>query len=281
MDSSAASGEIVKKNEDFVQQSRILEKSPTKDIQNAIQKVGNLTQKECLLSKKLDSSKKNDNFRWSFITTFNFEHNKINRILKKHWHVLRSDPLLQCLIPSNPSIIYRRAKTLKSKLAPSEFRNHTRLNICEIPNKDKGSFKCNKTRCKCCDNISNNVSTICSTSTKEIFSINTLLDCDSTDVKYLLECSCKLQYVGRTIQTLWMRFNKHRANIRNSFLKHGVSKHAYTHHNCDPSQFCLTPIKQIPSGVRNRSATKREMFWIFTLDTISPVGLNESLEKVF
>lgn len=57
----------------------------------------------------------------------------------------------------------------------------------------------------------------------------------------------------------------------------------HIHHNCDPSQFWLTPIEQIPSGIRNRSATlnKREMFWIFKLDTISPVGLNESLEKVY
>lgn len=122
-----------------------------------------------------------------------------------------------------------------------------------------------------------------STNTKEKFPLKSHVNCDSQFVVCLLECSGELQYVGRTIQTLRMRCNKHRMNIRNGFLNHGVSKHAYTHHNCDPSQFVLTPIEQIPHNVRNRSATlnKREMFWIFKLNTISPIGLTEASEKVF
>lgn len=41
---------------------------------------------------------------------------------KKHWHILKSDLHLQGLIPPNPPIIFMRAKTLKNKLVPSEFR---------------------------------------------------------------------------------------------------------------------------------------------------------------
>lgn len=76
-------------------------------IENAIQKVSTRTQNDCLTPKKsriTDNSK----FRLSSITTYNFEHNKMNRILKKHWHLLKSDPMLRDIIPAYPSIIYRQ-----------------------------------------------------------------------------------------------------------------------------------------------------------------------------
>ncbi|CAJ0941960.1 unnamed protein product [Ranitomeya imitator] len=42
---------------------------------------------------------------------------------------------------------------------------------------------------------------------------------------YVIECGCGLQYVGRTIQAMHVRMNKHRQNIRNGYLMHSLSKH--------------------------------------------------------
>lgn len=151
---------------------------------------------------------------------------------------MKSDPYLQGLTPSDPPIIDIRAKTLKNKLAPSEFCNKT-LGINPPSQKNKGSYKCPKTRCECCENIGDNVTTITSSNTKETIPLTSPLDCDCTFVVYLLSCTCGLQYVGRTIQTLQKWLNTHCANIKGVFLTHSVSKQAFTHHD----QFSLVPIE--------------------------------------
>lgn len=115
------------KTADYRKQSTILmkkfkeKKYPNKIISNTYQKEGKLTQGDCLVSKK-KSTENNDKFRSSFLTAFNFQHHEIRRILQTHWHILLNDIHLQKYIPPNPLIIYRWAKTLKNKLAPSELK---------------------------------------------------------------------------------------------------------------------------------------------------------------
>lgn len=153
-------------------------KYPEKIISNAYHKAGILTQGDCLVPKKKENTEINNKFRSSFITTLNFQHHKICGILQKHWHILLNDPHLQKCIPPNPPIIYRRAKTLKNKLAPSEFKESKTVATHPAQSANRGSFKYNKNRCKCCNNISNKVSTITSTCTQETFPITTHLDCE-------------------------------------------------------------------------------------------------------
>lgn len=100
-------------------------------------------------------------------------------------------------------------------------------------------------------------------------------------VIYLVECICKKQYVGRTIQELHDRMNKHRANIKKKFLLHGVSKHCTFKHPDTSGPIKLIPIDQIESNVQNRFdiLKKREMFWIYRLRTLQPLGLNEITER--
>lgn len=71
------------------------------------------------------------------------------------------------------------------------------------------------------------------------------MDCGSNYVIYLLEYPCGLQYVDRTDMTLRSRMNKHRHNVSKGFIKHSVSRHALTKHQCDFSKFRLTAIEQI------------------------------------
>lgn len=99
----------------------------------------------------------------------------------------------------------------------------------------------------------------------------------------MLECSCGLQYVGRTAQTLRARINKHRSNVGRGFLKRSISRNALTHHDCDFTEFKVTPIEQISIKTQNRleRLSKREMFWIFKMNTISRYGLNEAEESIF
>lgn len=76
--------------------------------------------------------------------------------------------------------------------------------------------------------------------------------------------------------------NKHRHNVSKGFIKHSVSRHALLKHQCDFSKFSVLAIEQIPEGFNNRFGLlqTREMYWIFQLNTLTPLGLNESLETI-
>lgn len=64
---------------------------------------------------------------------------------------------------------------------------------------------------------------------------------------------------------------------------HSVSRHALVCHNCRFKKFSIVPIEQISRDVCNRAEIlpKREMFWLYKLNTLVPLGLNEDVENVF
>lgn len=63
---------------------------------------------------------------------------------------------------------------------------------------------------------------------------------------------------------------------------HNVSQHACISHNWDYKN-CTPSIEEISSTAPNRINTlnKREMYWIYHLNTLTPYGLNVSSEKVY
>lgn len=182
-------------------------------------------------------------------------------------------------------MIFRSAKKLKNSLAPSNFnKNSKRQPAKSNPYPSKlGSYKCRHERCKCCNNIAHNVKYVRSNNTGESFPLTTRLDCNSSYVVYMLECSCGLQYIGRTIQTLRARINKHRFNVTNVFFLHSVSTHALSKHGWDFNQFTVTPIQEVSASIQNRTKTlaRREMYWIYKWNTLNPYGLNEALENIY
>lgn len=277
-------------------QSKILvkkfkeKKYPKALVEDAYARTVGLTQESCIkpkIIKKEDNKYNNhNNFKSAFITQYCQNHRTINNIMNKHWHLLKEDPYLNKSITTKPCIIHRRARTLKSVLAPSHFKNKNITNknddhpTIEIKN---GSFKCHHSRCKCCLNINDKIDIIQSSTTNKMFNIKSHMDCGSSFIIYLIQCKCGLQYVGRTTQTLRMRVNNHRHNVTNGYLKHSLSRHALTKHNCDFRDFSITPIEKIDETVRNKMEilSRREMYWIYQLHTLVPHGLNESLDKVF
>ena len=104
--------------------------------------------------------------------------------------------------------------------------------------------------------------------------------CKFQNFIYLLSCnSCNIQYVGESISPLHMRMNIHRTG------KTGCS-HCIEHFSnvCPGSTFTIQVIEKLPgNGYINGSidATmreyrlKREDFWMKTLRTVYPYGLNE------
>lgn len=222
-------------------------------INDAIDRTSKLTQDQYLEPRQrapCESSNIRD-FSHNFITTFNKSHNVIKDILNKHWSILCSDPHLNKSLPKQPRLTFKGGKTLKNFLAPSRLHPIQSTLSLTTTTKTPGCYRCNSSRCKNCRSLPLFIDTFFCTAISQSFSIKRPLDCSSTFVIYLLECPCKLQYVGRTIMTLRARMNKHRHNVCNAYINHSVSCHALTKHNKDFSCFKLICIEQIPETVKD------------------------------
>lgn len=261
---------------------RFLDKGyPKKLVQDAFEKAKALSQQECLEVK--NKSKKTEMTSISscvnFITTYSTSHKIIQSILRKYWYILQRDPYLKTSILKNPRIIYRRPPTLKSILAPSRLKQHRQKESVELT---KGIFRCGKARCLCCREIAHKEKTFVSTQTGESFNVDFRLSCQSAYVIYLVQCICGKQYIGRTTQKLHMRINKHRANIKKKFQLHGLSRHcAALHADCN-NPYKVYPIDHIKINIHDRfeQLKKREVFWMYRLKTLQPMGLNEVSEAI-
>jgi len=101
------------------------------------------------------------------------------------------------------------------------------------------------------------------------------------NVIYLLKCPCGFAYVGKTTRPLKIRISEHISNIRNHDIKSLVAVHfSQASHNVSSLRYCGIELVKQPfrGGDVNRLLLKWEAFWIYTLDTLAPKGLNEDFD---
>ncbi len=100
----------------------------------------------------------------------------------------------------------------------------------------------------------------------------------------MLKCPCGLAYVGKTSRTLKNRISEHRCAIRNHDQKSPVANHfnsfnhpvaSFSYISTDVTETCPAPMQR---GDINNLFSKRELFWIFTLNTLTPKGLNKEMD---
>lgn len=67
------------------------------------------------------------------ILDFNVQHKKFERLVQKHFPILKQDRVLGPVLPEHPQFIYRKAPSLRDKLAPGvidppvHFENRLRI----------------------------------------------------------------------------------------------------------------------------------------------------------
>ena len=109
-----------------------------------------------------------------------------------------------------------------------------------------------------------------------IYRIRHPLTCTSSNVVYLITCTSNEQYVGCTTHQLNIRMNHHRSNIFNP-LRIYISQHFNL-----PGHITNQHLKVQPIDSANNAKYKiqelyhLERFWIRTLRTLPPHGLNIS-----
>lgn len=265
-------------DEDFQAQAksigmRFIDKGYDQDfIEEQILEVGRMSRQELLEDKtptcQLDQV--------PLVLDYNFQHKKIENIVSRHWHILKSDKGLGELLPEKPKFIYKRASTLRDRLVKSVIDPPKRLFSFFT---GKGFYPCK--RCYACirtKHPNEKVFSFQSNSNGTTFDINEFIGCNTEGALYVLECSCGLQYVGRTKRLLRIRIKEHVQNIINGFDKHNVSRHFDKYHNRDPRHLKFWGIepytKPWRGGHKVRILSKLESKWIFSLDTLAPRGLN-------
>ncbi len=95
----------------------------------------------------------------------------------------------------------------------------------------------------------------------------------SRNLVYLISCAkCGMQYVGETEQALHLRMNGHRSDIRTKKVDKPVAAHfCQEDHSLEDLE--VKGIEQIRNN-GTQWGRERESYWIFTLRTLAPEGMN-------
>ncbi|XP_073441691.1 uncharacterized protein [Dendrobates tinctorius] len=214
-----------------------------------------------------------------FVSTYHPFSPLINGVIFKHWPLLR---LAYPTVPefvSRPLICHNRPQNLRDSLVradigPSKPLAKQTFFSCQR----KGTFPC--LHCLQCSHITKG-EFFTHPRTGKKFPIPGYFTCESNYVIYLIKCPCGLGYVGETTQHIRDRINKHKSTIRCKLTTLPIPAHFHTAGHSIP-QLRFQVIEQIiqprRGGNRIKTLREREAFWIHTLQTMEPLGLNREYD---
>ena len=139
---------------------------------------------------------------------------------------------------------------------------------------------CGGSGCKTCPSFTSNpVFRSSVTGARFIMTHTEQFTCKTKRVVYLITCStCNVQYVGLTITPLHKRMNGHRFSV-NDFLNNlYIKKHYSTEGHCFANAH-IQIIDYITEQDPEKSLEHLETYWIKTLNTAYPLGLNDNVRS--
>lgn len=84
--------------------------------------------------------------------------------------------------------------------------------------------------------------------------------------------------MGKTSRQLKQRISEHKSSIRRKDVNYPVAAHFLSfNHDVSSLRFCGIEKVSMPPGGDDIELLlqRRELFWIFTLQTLSPMGMND------
>lgn len=223
------------------------------------------------------SKRKEKKFSVTCITSYSPHSHIIRPIFKKHWHLLKSDPELSHIMHDMPLFVYKRERNLRDLLVHADFNNYrprrsSQRLLTPIPN---GNYRCGG--CAQCNNTQK-VQSFRHPHNNRSFPIKSVITCSSTHIVYTLTCPCGLVYVGKTTRQLKQRISEHKSTIRRNDRDYPVAIHFNDlKHDISTLRFCGIEQVRLPrrGGNHDLLLKRREAFWIYTLQTLAPKGLND------
>lgn len=89
---------------------------------------------------------------------------------------------------------------------------------------------CKQNACK-----ARKMETFSSTITGKEYRMKQFATCRTKFIVYLITCSCKKQYIGRTIRNFAIRVKEHITAIKKGCTNHSMPKHYALYHNQNPT----------------------------------------------
>ena len=271
---------ICSSDTDFKQQqaaleTRFLQRGHKREwVTEASRRFDGVSQTDCLTSTR---DKTNDG-RILCAIPFSPLSKEMSTVIQKHWHIVATDPSLKKLT-SPPRIVFKRPPNLRDMLVrtdnpPYPPPTSSRL-FSPLPS---GNYKCGK--CAQC-HFTKKSHTFTHPQSGKSIPIKGVICCSTPGVIYMLRCQCGLCYIGKTSRPLKTRISEHRSAIRNHDVKSPVAVH-FTKMKHTVSSLFFLGIEQVKlprrGGDLNTLLLKRELFYIFSLGTLAPKGLNEEMD---
>ena len=191
----------------------------------------------------------------------------LSSIVNNNIYLLHMDQEVKRTFTPQPMVSYRSARKLSSYLV--------RAKLYPIERK-VGSCKCKGKRCEVCKNVLETDTFTCSND-QTTYKINHKFDCNEKCLVYLITCNkCLKQYVGQTVDMFRSRWNNYKDNSRKFDRGEDcMQKYLYEHFQLPGhTGFLQDTYVTLIDKTDPRAPTKREDYWIHTLKTKAPMGLN-------
>ena len=143
--------------------------------------------------------------------------------------------------------------------------------VLQLEGRHEGNRPCGDQRCMNCAQMVTGIK-FRSTTTGANFYARVNATCKTANLVYLIECNrCKKQYVGETKKALHRRMNGHCSDVYCKL----PGKQVAVHFNTQEHSFSDINVMVIEVGLAKIARRqRRERFWMYTLRTIAPEGMN-------
>ena len=219
--------------------------------------------------------------RIPLVLTYNRTLPNVKRAISNNWNLLRINQEFKNVFQEPPILVFRRNRNLYDLLG---CKNIVDGKLQRLSKKKKIGFstKCfSKSGNLCCKQVVH-TQTFKSSVTQKAYHIFHDFNCKSKLFIYLMECRiCRIQYIGKSETEFNIRLNNHhkdvnRQNAPQADQHFKLPNHIFSQH----ARFTL--IEQldnirIDKDLATLRLKKREDFWIETLTTLHPYGLNAEL----
>ena len=227
--------------------------------------VSKMDRSELLLDKKLP--KKDP--QTIFVADWHPSLATLPSILKNHLHLIKSDSTLEKLFQIQPSVAFRKPKSLRNQLIRSDIL---------APTKDSQecTINCGK-NCMICKSLASST-TIKNNKKKNAKSkIRDFGTCQSRNLVYAVRCKkCDVLYVGQTGETLQKRMSKHRYDCKKRPSNCELAQHFHQNHDLENDM----EIHILQTGLKTEAEREfHEDRWICRLQTLQPHGINKDLNQ--
>ncbi|XP_069617342.1 uncharacterized protein [Ranitomeya imitator] len=204
---------------------------------------------------------------------------RVHNLIHKQWPLLsRAYPSI-AIFKNPPLMCLRRPPNIRDRLVRADVGSTKQTITRTLSGQTRrGTFPC--LNCTCCSNVIKG-SDVVHPRTGKSYPIRDYHTCESNYVVYIIKCPCGLLYVGETIQAIRDRIISHKSTIRCGKIWLPLPAHfKEARHNISQLRFQVLEKVHRPrrGGNHIQLLKQRETYWIYTLDTLSPRGLNREID---